>query len=231
MNCILDALPADDLDRLAPVMRRQQFGAGVVLHEAGTRLDQVHFPIDAVVSHSAGHDDGLPVETGTVGREGIVSAVALFGDGIAFERAVVQVPGTMVMLPANAVGYLLSEDPRFRALVGAYLQAYTAQTAQTVVCSASHPSEARLARWLLMCLDRTADLAPLPLGGRLLAEKLGIGRPAATVVAGRLQTAGLIRVEREVIHVLDRSGLEDASCDCYRRVRTTFERLFPQSYR
>lgn len=231
MNRILAALPSEDRDRLAPVMRRERFDAGVVLHEAGARLGEVHFPTDAVVSHGAGQDDGLPVETGTVGCEGIVSAVAVFGDGVAFERAVIQVPGDIAVLPADAVASLLADSPRFRTLAGAYLQAYAAQTAQSVVCNASHPSEARLARWLLMCLDRTTPDAGLPLGGRLLAEMLGIGRPAATVVASRLQTAGLIRLDREVIRVVDRDGLEEASCDCYRRVRATFERLLPHSYR
>ena len=230
MNSIIAALTADDRDALMATARVESCDSGLVLHEAGQQLGQIYFPIDAVVSHCAAHDDGAPVETGTVGREGVVAAVALMGDHVVFERAVVQVAGRIVVIPIETVSAALDRSPGFRRAIGAYLQAYAAQVAQSVVCNASHPSEARLARWLLMCLDRTGGDAPLELGNGLLAEMLGIGRPAVTVVTGALQTAGLIRSDRGAITVVDREGLEDAACDCYRRVRDVFERLLPTSY-
>lgn len=227
MNSIIAALTADDRDALMAAARVEHCDSGLVLHEAGERLGQVCFPIDAVVSHRAAHDDGAPVETGTVGREGVVSAAALIGDHIAFERAVVQVAGRIVVIPIGTVAAALDRSPDLRRAMGAYLQAYAAQVAQSVVCNASHPSEARLARWLLMCLDRTGRDAPLELGSGLLAEMLGVGRPAVTVVTGALQTAGLIRSDRGAITVVDREGLEDAACDCYGRIRNVFQRLLP----
>lgn len=230
MNCIIAALSADDRDALMAVARVESCASGRVLHEAGQLLDRIYFPIDAVVSHCAGHDDGAPVETGTVGREGVVSATALMGDHVAYEQAVVQVAGHFVVAPIETASALLDRSPDFRRAMGAYLQAYAAQMAQSVVCNALHPSESRLARWLLMCLDRTGGDAPLELSNRLLAEMLGVGRPAVTIVTGMLQTAGLIRSERGTIAVVDRDGLEDAACDRYRRVRDIFHRLLPASY-
>jgi hypothetical protein len=40
-----------------------------------------------------------------------------------------------------------------------------------------------------------------------------------------LQRAGLIRYSRGRIAVLDREGLEAASCECYRIVRQKYEQL------
>jgi CRP-like cAMP-binding protein len=230
MNRFLAALKPTDRDALQSQMQVARFEAATVLHRPGEHLEHAFFPIAAVVSHSAAQDHGSPVETGTVGREGVVCAAALVGDGTAFECAMVQVPGDIAVIPIAAVQELFSRSPDGRRLLGAYLQAYTAQIAQSVLCNVSHPSEARLARWLLTCLDRIEPDAPLPLTNGLIAEMLGIGRPAATVVTSMLQTAGLIRATADGIAVLDRDGLEEASCDCYGRVRRVFERLLPTSY-
>ena len=58
-----------------------------------------------------------------------------------------------------------------------------------------------------------------------LAIMLGVRRPSVTVVAGMLQSAGLIRYHRGQITILDRERLEAASCECYEAVREQFERL------
>jgi hypothetical protein len=41
-----------------------------------------------------------------------------------------------------------------------------------------------------------------------------------------LKTAGLIEYERGFARILDRAGLEDAACECYRRTKAEYERLF-----
>ena len=231
MNCILAALAPADRSALSPRMRVEQFQAGSLLHEAGQPMGEVWFPYDAVVAHSAGQDRGGPVETGTVGREGIVSAAALIGDAPPFERAVVRTPGRIAAVPMADITRLRDRSGAFRRLMGAYVQAYAAQVSQSVVCAASHSNEARLSRWLLMALDRAPLARRLSFDSRLLADTLGIGRPTVTVVAGTLQTAGLIRTGPEGIDIVDREGLEEAACDCYGRVRRVFERLLPLSYR
>jgi len=229
MNRLIAALKRETVALLTRA-RETDLEAGQPLHAAGEPVETCYFPCDAVVSQSVPHDGGPAVETGTVGREGVTAVMALIGDGVSFEHAVVQVPGRAVALPAAPLRDLLGRSAELRGLIGAYAQAYAAQVSQSVACNAVHPNEARMARWLLMCLDRTRDDAPLPLGTRFLGEMLGIGRPAVTVVAGTLQTAGLIRVGPDGITVLDRAGLEEAACDCYGRVRRAFERLLPGSY-
>lgn len=231
MNRLIAALAPADRNALDAQLRVERRATGEVLHEPGRPIETVYFPYDAIVAHSLDEDRSVPVETGTVGCEGVVAAAALLGDRMAFERATVHVGGKLAAVPIGEVRQLGERSAAFRTLVGAYFQAYAAQMALAVLCAASHSSEARLSRWLLMTLDRTGGNAPLPFDSRRLADMLGVGRPAVTVVAGTLQTAGLIRTGRDGILVLDRAGLEEAACDCYGRVRKVFERLLPLSYR
>lgn len=231
MNRLIAALGPADLELLSPHINVGRYAVGDVLQEAGQPIAAVYFPFRAIVAHSALQDGGAPVETGTVGCEGVVAASSLVGDDRSFERATVQVSGEIAAIPIDTVRRLRERSSVFRALIGAYLQAYAAQMAQSVVCNASHTSESRLSRWLLMCLDRTRGTSHVPFDNRMLAETLAIGRPTVTVIASTLQTAGLIGIGREGISVVDREGLEEAACDCYGRVRGVFERLLPLSYR
>jgi CRP-like cAMP-binding protein len=65
-----------------------------------------------------------------------------------------------------------------------------------------------------MTHDRT-NSALLPLTHQLLADMLGVQRSAVTIAAGKLQHKKLIDYSRGQIHILSRTGLEDASCECY----------------
>jgi Mn-dependent DtxR family transcriptional regulator len=59
---------------------------------------------------------------------------------------------------------------------------------------------------------------------------LGVQRSTVSSVTRALQTAGLIRQGRGVITITDRPGLEEMSCECYRAIRRSFERLLPRTY-
>jgi hypothetical protein len=48
-----------------------------------------------------------------------------------------------------------------------------------------------------------------------LSHMLGANRKSVTLAARSLQTAGLISYRRGRIQILDRAGLERASCECY----------------
>jgi Mn-dependent DtxR family transcriptional regulator len=56
---------------------------------------------------------------------------------------------------------------------------------------------------------------------------LGVRREGVTEGALKLQQDGLIRYARGRITVLDRSGLEKRTCECYAVVKREYDRLLP----
>lgn len=230
MNRLLSALAPRDRDRLTPHLKDVHLERGRVLFQAGQPIDQVYFPTGGIVSLVSLQEDGGSVETGAVGCEGVVAIDCVLGDRISYTRAVVQLPGGARCLPAVPFLDLWEDSSSFRRIMLAYNHAFSALVLQSVACNTSHSAEVRLARWILMCLDRCGDGETVALTHEYLAEMLGVGRPTITVVARTLQAAGLIRYSRGVITVIDRAGLEAASCECYRKVRETFQRVLPGSF-
>jgi phosphopantothenate synthetase len=54
---------------------------------------------------------------------------------------------------------------------------------------------------------------------------LGVRRPGVTVAMGILEKAGLIAHGRGNITVVNRAGLEKASCECYGTIRARQAKL------
>lgn len=105
-----------------------------------------------------------------------------------------------------------------------YLQALFRQMTQTSVCGRYHAIEQQLCRWLLLNADRL-DEAELHATQDRIARMLGVRREGVTVGALRLQRAGLIRYGRGRITILDRTGLEHRSCECYAVLRDAYREL------
>jgi Mn-dependent DtxR family transcriptional regulator len=56
-----------------------------------------------------------------------------------------------------------------------------------------------------------------------LSHILGVDRKSVTLAAQSMQMAGLISYRRGLMQVLDRPGLEKASCECYKIVKERFD--------
>jgi CRP-like cAMP-binding protein len=168
---------------------------------------------------------GEVVETATVGRRGAVGAFAGLGPWHAFTRAVVQIPGTAMVISASHFQAAVSQSERIRDLILRYKEGLLAQVQQTAACNALHQVEARLVRWLLQAIDCVDD-PKLPLTHDHLAEMLAVRRTTVTVIAGKLQEAGLIRYHRGRIEVVDRLKLEEAACECYGTIRRRTDAVF-----
>jgi hypothetical protein len=54
---------------------------------------------------------------------------------------------------------------------------------------------------------------------------LGTRRSRVSEAAIILQSAGLIHYSRGIITIIDREGLEEFTCECYRVVRAELDRL------
>jgi CRP-like cAMP-binding protein len=174
----------------------------------------VYFPESAVLSVTNAVSGGT-VEVGTIGNEGMAGISAfLDGEGLP-SRTFAQVPGDAKRMSAAAFAEGVNERPALRKIVLRYTKAYLIQVSQTAACNRAHDIRSRCARWLLMTQDRVDGSPTLELTHQFLAFMLGVRRAGVTVAAGSLKEAGLIAYSRGTITVLDREGLEAASCECY----------------
>ena len=80
-----------------------------------------------------------------------------------------------------------------------------------------------------MMRDRGDDDA-LPITQALLAEMLGVQRATITNAVHEFERAGLIERGRRQITILDREGLEAASCECYRLIRKRVSSYLSKTY-
>jgi len=199
---------------------------GDVLYESGAHLRYVYFPTTSIISLLYVMEDGASAEIAIVGNEGLLGISLFMGGNTTPSRAVVQSAGMAYRLKADL---LKTEFARFGPtmhLLLRYTQALITQMAQTAVCNRHHSLDQQLCRWLLLSLDRlqTNDLS---MTQELIANMLGVRREGVTEAAGKLQAAKLIRYSRGRITVLDRGGLEARTCECYRVVKTEYDRLLP----
>ncbi len=225
VNRMLRTLVRKDYERLAPHLESITFKVGDVLAEENEPFTHVFFPETGVASVT-NRVAGGTVEVGTIGNEGIVGLGVYLdpGSGIP-SRSFIQVHGSGKRISASAFSTVAEESPEFRRVVNRYAQAYLIQVAQTAACNRAHSVEERCARWLLMTHDRVGESLTFSLTHQFLAYMLGARRAGVTVAAGVLQKAGLIKYSRGVITVIDRAGLEKASCECYGIVRKHVDRL------
>jgi CRP-like cAMP-binding protein len=223
-NRILAALPREVLSRLLPYLKPEFLPRGRVLCDVDESLRHVYFVERGLVSMVAVFADRTTAEMATVGREGLVGIGNILGGEHALARYVVPMPALALAIEASQFRGALQENPDLRATCNAYAQAFLSEALQTAACNSVHMVEERCARWLLMSHDRSDD-DTLALTQEYLADMLGVCRSTVTLAAGALQRAGLIRYRRGAITVLDRLGLEAASCECYRIIREQYERL------
>ena len=215
-NHILDALPAEERERLFPHVTLVEMPLGRVLYEAGEALSHIYFPTDAIVSLLYIMKDGASAEIAVVGNEGIVGISLFMGGESTPSRAVVQSAGEGFRLPAQAIKDEFKRAPVLHLMLR-YTQALITQMAQTAVCNRHHSLDQQLCRWLLLSLDRLRG-NELVMTQELISNMLGGRRESVTMAAGRLQDAGVIRYSRGHITILDRKGLEACACECYSTV-------------
>src|SRR5580704_1436783 len=213
-NKLLASLPRDDFDRLLPHLSSVQLPQGLVLFESGDEVDQIYFPHYGMLSLLAVLRDGKAIETATVGREGVVGAMAGLGLYKSLVRVVVQMPSACSKIAAAHFRTVAATSDPVRNLCIRYNEVLLSQARVTAACNALHSIEERFCRWLLQSADRGAS-DTVNLTQEFLAEMLGVRRTSVTEVASKVQNAGVITYSRGVIRILDRAALMRMSCECY----------------
>ena len=225
-NRLLAALPAADLARWLPHLEPVTLSAGQVLCESGARLSHVYLPTTAVVSMRHLTTSGASAAIALVGNDGLVGISLFMGGNSTTGQAVVLCAGQGFRLPAPLMMLEFNRGGDVMHLLLRYTQALIAQMSQTAVCNRFHALDRQLCRCLLLCFDRVPG-TKLAITQEVIANTLGVRREGVTDAAGRLQADGLIHYHRGHIEVLDRTGLQARSCECYAVVRQEYERLLP----
>ena len=226
-NRLLGTLPADEYARIVPHLQAVPMKAKQVFHRQGAPIRDVYFPSGGACSLMKVMHDGRSAEIATVGSEGIIGAGVFFGDDVSTAEALVQVAdGGAYTMPVEAFLQEMGRRTAFYNVVVRYSQALATQIMQTTVCNGLHSAEQRCCRWLLTTHDRVGD--EFPLTQQFLAMMLGVRRPTVTLIASKLQLAGLISYRRGYVTITDRAGLEQAACECYGTVTANFARLLPE---
>ncbi len=223
-NRLLAAVEPHELERFVDATERVDLTLGDTLAEQDTPLSHVYFPLDGLISVVTGTIQRTNLQVGLVGREGMLGATLSLGVSRSATQARVQGTGTALRIQASAFEDALTTHPSLHAVVQRYLYVTIVQLAQTTLCTHFHLLEARLARWLLMTHDRTSR-DTFAVTHAFLGYILGVRRVGVTKAASALQHRSLIRYSRGSLTILDRAGLEQASCECYRADRATYTRL------
>jgi CRP-like cAMP-binding protein len=223
-NRILASLPPEDCAQLASVSRIEHPAQGRILIRSSESGTDIWFPLQGAIALTTTDASGRAVQTGMVGREGCVGLQALFGLGIPSPDAVVQIEGAMSVISANHLRAAMDVRPPIQVALTKFLYGLSAESLQTIACNRLHSMLSRCCRWLLTMQDK-AKSDDLRMTQEDLATLLGGGRPRVNVILAALKKNGILRRYRGRIHLLTRAGLEQHSCECYRRVRDASELL------
>jgi CRP-like cAMP-binding protein len=223
-NALLARLARSELEKISPDLEPVEMPFKKVVCEPGEAIRHVYFMTKGVLSMVNEPNPGEVVEFATIGREGMFGVPVLLGTTSIPSRAVVQVPGEALRMSVANFRRGIERSSDLNKLLLRYTMALLNQIAQITSCNRLHEVQERCARWLLQTHDRL-ESDSFPLTHEFLAQMLGVHRPTVTVAAGMLQKAGLIDYTRGVLRVVDRKGLEQASCTCYRLINGEYERL------
>ena len=182
------------------------------------------FPLSGIVSVVATTAGGDQAEVGIVGREGMLAVSTLLGVNWSLMHIFAQLPGQALRLPVAVLQAAMEASASLRALMLAYAQSFTLQVAGSALAYATQTIEARLARWLLMSLDRIEG-PEIAMTHEALALMLGVRRAGVTVAIASLESRGAVSGRRAAIMVIDRGRLEIVAGDAYGPAERAYARL------
>lgn len=227
-NWLLNALSDASYRRVADLSETVDAPRDFIVSKADGLIPYAYFPQSGCLSVISIIDGNTRVEVGTVGWEGMTGLSFLHGVDSVPTETFAQVPGVSKRIPRLAFKKELAGNPELLAIMNRYAQFWSEQTGRSISCNGVHMVEARCARWLLATHDRSGSDVLL-LTQEFLSIMLAVRRASVSVAAESLRKAGLISYSRGRITVLNRCGLEAASCDCYAAIGASYDRLLPSA--
>lgn len=223
-NRLLELMPHDDRDQFRQHLEEIPFPYKMPLYRANEPIEYVYFPIEGVASLVTTMKNGSAAEVGTIGNEGIVGVPIILGDTMSPADVYVQVEGRALRLKSHIFKKLLDDNPAARTIMLHYVHAFFNQVSQSAACGHFHQVEQRTCRWILMTHDRV-QAESFPLTQEFLAMMLGVRRSSVTSAAQALKDKDLIAYSRGHVRIINRTGLERCSCECYGVSKREFDRL------
>ena len=219
-NMVLDTLEAATRKRISPNLQLDMLKLGAVVCESGAALDYAYFPVGSVLSLLTVLENGSAIETANIGSEGAFGLFAVLSSlgVVSFVRCVIQLPGLLVRCPIDALRDEVDRSEVLRGHCAVNSESILTQVQQNLVCNARHSMRERLSRWLLTMHDRAGAESPA-YARQFLAGILGESGQSVSLAVQLMHTDGLITYRRDAIEIVDRPGLEQASCECYAIVK------------
>ncbi len=223
-NHLLSSLSVEDYAHLVPYLRTVKLALGDVIGQGSSDFGFAYFPTTCVVSLICDMEDGATTEVALAGNDGVLGTSLFLGGNGNNNRAIVGIAGEAVRLEARVLRDQFVRGGAFQRVLLRYTGTLINQISLTAACNRKHTLEKRFCRWLLLIRDRV-NSDELIMTQEFIANILGGRRETVTVAAGRLQDAGLIHYTRGRLRIVDRKGLEDTVCECYKAVRAECNRL------
>ena len=228
-NRLFATLPARERARLIERCEPVELEFAQILANPGDVVPHVHFPITSFVSLVTPMGGGKDIlEVALAGNEGMFGVSGALGAPTSNVRGRVLGRGSAWRMGAAPFRRELAANPALSKSVLRYVHVLMTQLAQTAGCHRFHVVEQRLARWLLMTSDR-AHSSTFHITHEFLAFMLGVRRVGITKAASALQRGKLIAYSRGEVAILDRAGLEAASCSCYQADLDSYRAAFGKS--
>jgi CRP-like cAMP-binding protein len=205
------------------------FHLGRTLIESADDVRYVYFLKSGLVSLVMDAQDGINVEAGAIGCEGIVGAgEALTGESMA-SRVTVQIAGSGWRLPVDIFCEAFRSSGAMQDRVMRYQHFLAAQAARCALCNRRHDIERRLCRWLLLVESRTGD-STMELTHEFMATMLGTRRAGISVAANQLRSEGLITYKRGAVSIVNHAGMEKRACECHAVLQQQYEKLLRPAF-
>lgn len=212
-NDILDAFSAAVPGGLDPAgLRSIILQPGHIVGQPGDTLDSIYFPQSALISAVMELSSGESMDGILIGSEGVFGAAAAFGIAAPVFSSVVQRAGTCWLMSASELRRLVRAHDEIAALLFRYQYYLLAQAQQIAACATKHHVRERFCTYLLRVQD---DGGEIRLIQEHLARTLGVQRTSISLVAGGLQSDGIIRYQRGRIKIIDPDGLRAGACECH----------------
>lgn len=221
-NALLTSLTDEELQRLAPHLKKVDLEQGEVLHQADSPPNYVYFLETGIAALSVTTADGNDLCMSIVGHESTVGERAIFREGSFIIQCKMLTNGGGYKIPPDIFKKEFERAGTLHDFVIGRLETRLTETSQTALCSHAHLLEERLSRWLLILADRLGS-DELPMTQDSIAHMLGVHRPGVSLAAKAFQTAGYIDYQRGHITITNRKGLEAITCECYEVIKKAIQ--------